>query len=330
MTSLTLSRRLLLGVLATSGLLPFSGVAHAQQWKAERPIRLIVPYPPGGSTDIIARLIAQSIGSKLGQPMIVDNRPGAAGAIGSQVAFTSPPDGHTLVIGATDTTTVYPYLHTKQIFKAEELVAVAPIGVIPFVLAARKDLEANTAAEVAALAQRKQLTYASWGSGSAAHLATVLFMRATGLPPESMLHVPYTGSAPAAQAVAAGQVDLLFAPVPLAAAQRGLMKNVALIHPKRVDALPDVPTLAEQGVSVKMEGEFWMGVLAPPKTPAHIVSVTATAFAEALANSDVKARMASLGVVPQGGLGPKEYEAFFSGEFAKWSKVIRESGIKPE
>lgn len=325
------NRRTALSALAagTLGCLPGTAPLAQSHWKADRPIRLIVPYPAGGSTDIIARVLSQAIGTKLGQPIVVENRPGAAGAIGSQAAYTSPGDGHTLVIGATDTTIAYPFLSAKQIYKPDELIAVAPIGIIPFVLAARPTLEVATAPEVIALAKRRELSYASWGSGSAAHLATALFMRSAGLPPESMLHVPYTGSAPAAQAVAAGQVDLLFAPVPLVAAQKGLMKNIALIHPRRVDALPEVATLSEQGVSVRMEGEFWMGVLAPPRTPDHIVATISSQFAEAIATPDVKTRMAQLSVVSQGPMSPKDYGAFFAAEFPKWGRIIRDAGIKP-
>jgi tripartite-type tricarboxylate transporter receptor subunit TctC len=323
----SMNRRWALGTLGAAVLASQTRIAAAEVWKAQRPIRLIVPYPAGGSTDIVARVLSQAIGDRLGQPIVVDNKSGAAGAIGSQIAYTAAPDGLTLIIGATDSHCIYPHVYTKPIFKAEEFVAVGPIGVIPFVLMARPDLEATTAPDVVKLAKQRQLTYASWGAGSASHLATVLFMRATGLPPESMLHVPFTGSAPAAQAVSAGQVDLIFAPVPLVAGQKGRMKAIALIHPHRVEALPEVPTLAEQGVKVKMDGEFWMGVLAPPKTPANIVETTAAVFADAVALPEVKTRLAGLGIVP-GTATPKEYAAFYQGEFARWGKVIKEAGIK--
>lgn len=323
-----LSRRQFGITLGAIALAPYAGIASGQSWKSDRPIRVIVPYPAGGSTDIVARVLAQAIGDKLGQPIVVDNRAGAAGAIGSQAAYTAAPDGHTLIIGATDTHCIYPHVYSKPLFKAEEFTAIGPIGVIPFVLMARSDLEANTALEVVALAKRRQLTFASWGAGSASHLATVLFMRATGLPAANMLHVPFTGSAPAAQAVSAGQVDLIFAPVPLVAAQKGRMKAIALIHPKRVAALSDVPTLAEQGVGVQMDGEFWMGVLAPPKTPAHIVEATAAAFAEAIASPSVRTRLDALGIAPQAPTTTTEYAKFYQGEFGRWGKVIREAAIK--
>lgn len=327
MTLTTPTRRQAAATWGAILLAPLAGPLHAQNWRAERPIRLIVPYPAGGSTDIVARVLSQAIGDKLGQPIVVDNRAGAAGAIGSQAAYTAAPDGHTLIIGATDSHCIYPHVYAKPIFKAEEFVPVGPIGVIPFVLMARPDLQASTAPEIVALARRKQLSYASWGAGSASHLATVLFMRATGLPPSTMLHVPFTGSAPAAQAVSASQVDLIFAPVPLVAAQKGRMKPVALIHPKRVDALPEVPTLVEQGVTVQMDGEFWMGVLAPPRTSAAVVDATAARLAEAIATPAVHARMESLGIVPQA-MPPAEYARFYQNEFARWGKVIREAGIR--
>ena len=312
------------GLFATS-----FGSAFAQQpWKAEKPIRLIVPYSAGGPTDIVARVLSQQIGMKLGQPIVVENRPGASGSIGAQAVYTAHPDGHTILIGATDTNCIYPHVYSKPIFKTEEFVAFSPVGVIPHVMMARPDFEVNNAKDVAALAKKKQLTYASWGAGSAGQLATVLFMRAMKLPPESMLHVPYSGAAPAAQAVMAGQVDLIFAPVPMVISQGSKLKPIALIHPKRVEAVPSIPTLAEQGVTVKMDGEFWMGMLAPPKTPEPIVSVLAARFNEAMASPEVKARLVALGVVPEPPVTPKEYAAFYANEIARWGKVIRDANIK--
>lgn len=323
-----INRRTFTTATAASLFMGHTGIRAQSTWKADRPIRLIVPYGAGGSTDIVARIIAQNVGDKLGQPIVVDNKPGVGGAVGSQIAYTAPGDGYTLIIGASDSHAVYPHVYSKPIFKAEEFVPVTPIGVIPFALMARPDLEANSAQEVVALAKRRQLTYASWGVGSAAHLSTVLFMRATGIPASAMLHVPFTGSAPAAQAVGASQVDLIVAPVPLVAAQRGKMKAIALIHPKRVDALPDIPTLAEQGVNVTMEAENWMGVLAPPKTPAAIVATIAARLNEAMATPEVKARWAALGIAPQPINTPTEYASFFHGEFRRWGKVISEAGVK--
>ncbi|WP_177225030.1 tripartite tricarboxylate transporter substrate-binding protein [Variovorax sp. 770b2] len=138
---------------------------------------------------------------------------------------------------------------------------------------ARPDLEASTEPEVAALARKRRLTYVSWDTGSAGHLATVMFMKTTGLPAESGLHVPYPGATLAAQAVLASQGDLIFASVPMVVAQGGRLKSIALIHPKRVEAVPNIPTLPEQGVKVNMEWQFWMGMLAPPSTPDAVVDV---------------------------------------------------------
>lgn len=327
MLNMPVSRRRLLCGAGAAFAGSWMGSAEAQQWKTDRPIRFIVPFPAGGSGDIVVRVLAQAMGNKLGGPIIVDNKAGAGGAIGLQAASVAAPDGHTLVLGGSDTLCIYSKLYSKPLFKAEDLVPVGPIGVIPFVLMARSDLPASTSQEVAALAKNKQLTYASYGTGSASHLSTVVFMRAVGLPVDSMLHVPFQGVAPAAQAVAAGQVDLFFAPVPVVASQRGRVKLVSVLSSKRVEAIAEVPTLAEQGVTVKLEGESWMGVMAPPKTPAAIVNSTAEVLAEAIALPETKTRLASLGIVPSTA-SPSQYAAFYNEEFNRWGKVIREANIK--
>lgn len=328
MTTSLVTRRHFIGSV-TAGLAVMHAPGFAQvAWKAEKPIRFIVPYAAGGPSDIVARALAQSIGDKLGQPIVVDNKPGVSGAVGSQLAYQAPPDGHTIIVGASDSHAVYPHVYAKPIFKADEFTPIGPIGVIPFVLMARQDLEANTAPEVIALAKKRQLTYASWGIGSAGHLSAILLMRATGLPTTTMLHVPYSGAAPAAQAVSAGQVELIVAPVPLVAAQRGKMKAIALIHPSRVEAVGDIPTLAEQGIKVQMDAENWMGVLAPPKTPAYIVNAFFTRLNEALATPEIKTRWAGLGIVPQQFATPTAYAEFYHGEFKRWGKVIQEAGVK--
>jgi tripartite-type tricarboxylate transporter receptor subunit TctC len=307
------------------------GTAFAEQkWQATKPIHLIVPYPPGGPTDIVARVLSQQIGSKLGQPIVVDNKPGASGSIGAQLAWMAAPDGHTLLIGASDTNCIYPHVYSKPIFKAEDFVAFAPVGSIPHVLMARPDFEGSTAKDVIAMAKKKQLTYSSWGTGSTGHLAMVIFARNAGLPAESLLHVPYQGAAPAAQAVLVSQVDLMFAPVPMVVAQGGKLKPIAVMMPKRVEAVPNIPTFDEQGVPMKTDADIWMGLMLPPKTPGPIVKAYAARFDEAMKSPEVQAKLSPLGIVPGPVPTPKEYAAWYEDQFKRWGKVIHEAGIRLE
>lgn len=324
-----IARRQFIGQFGALALTAPFGLAHADAgWKAQRPIRLIVPYSAGGPTDIIARVLSQQIGSKLGQPIVVDNKPGASGSIGAQLAWSAAPDGHTLFIGASDTNCIYPHVYAKPTFKAEEFVAFSPVGAIPHVLMARPDFEGATAKDVAAMARKKQLTYSSWGAGSTGHLAMVLFMRNMGLPKESLLHVPYQGAAPAAQAALAGQVDLIFAPVPMVVAQGGKLKAIAVMQPKRVEAIPNVQTFDEQGVAFKADADIWIGMMLPPKTPESIVNAFAARFNEAVAAPEVMKRLAALGIVTGPAPSPKDYAAWYGDQFVRWGKVIRDAGVK--
>ena len=307
---------------------PFGQTLAVTGWQASRPIRLVVPYSAGGPTDVVARLLAQQIGNKLGQPIVVDNRPGASGSIGARAAWTAPPDGHTLLIGASDTNCIYPHVYAKPSFKAEEFVAAAPVGFIPHVLMARPDFDARTAPEILNLSKKRKLTYASWGLGSTGSLAMVLFMRAVGIPMENMIHVPYPGAAPAAQAVLAGQVDLIFAPVPMVLSQGGRLKALAVMRDKRVEALANVPTFKEQGIRFDSDADIWVGMMLPPKTPQNIAAAVSAQFAAAIAAEPVQARLATLGISPQAAMSVSAYQSWYLSQYRQWGKVISEAGIK--
>jgi len=311
--------------LAVSAALP--AIGRAQEWKAAKPIRLIVPWTPGGASDILARLVATTVGEKLGQPIVVDNKPGANGSIGSQAAATAAPDGTTLVVAVTDSHSIYPHVFPKPVFVAKEQTPVAPLAVIPFCLLARADFPANSVKEFIALAKTRSISYASWGNASAPHTATLMLARSTGL--KDMLHVPYQGTAPAIQAVLAGQVDVVMGPVLMAVTNRPKLKALAVMTPQRVESLPDVPTFAEQGVAVRKDGEFWIGIFAPPKTPAHIVNALSQTFTQAVAQPAFTAKVAQLGMIPQIE-PPAQYAKFFQDDYEGWGKLVRETGIRIE
>lgn len=322
----TLTKRQTLWRLASTALFtisPLAAMAADVRWVAERPIKIVVPFPAGGGADVAARIVANAIGNKLGQPMIVENRGGAGGAIGSQVVQNAPADGYTLLVASADTHSIYPHVYTKPVFQVTEFVAVAPITRIAYVLMGRPELPARNASEVVALVKSSQISYASWGAGSAAHAAMGMFSAAIGMP--SMLHVPYAGSAPAAQALMAGQVDLMMMPMPLAVGNRSRLKVFGVSAQQRSEAMKDVPTLAEQGIPV--DAEFWIGLLAPKKTPSAALTAISARVAEAIADPEVQKKLRGLGMTPHQ-LSQPEFSNYVQNEYVRWGQVIKTAGIK--
>jgi tripartite-type tricarboxylate transporter receptor subunit TctC len=309
--------------LAAAGLnLPLAALAQGD-WVPDKPVKMVVPFPPGGGADVAARIVAQAVGNKLGQPLIIENRAGAGGAIGAQVVQAAPADGTTLLVASADTHSIYPHVYTKPRFAAQDFVAVAPITRIAYVLMGRPDLPAKNVQEVVALAKKGKLSYATWGAGSAAHAAMSLFMGVADLP--QLLHVPYTGSAPAAQALMAGQVDLMMVPMPLAVNSRSKLTVFGVSAQQRSDAMKDVPTLAEQGFPV--DAEFWIGVLAPPKTNPAAVATLSRRFQEAVADPEVQKKLRAQGMSPHQATQP-EYARYVADEYKRWGEVIQKAGIK--
>jgi tripartite-type tricarboxylate transporter receptor subunit TctC len=311
-------RGLARGMVWAAALVGLDAAAQSHGWVPDKPVRLIVPFPAGGGADVAARIVAQAVGGRLGQPMIVENRGGAGGAIGSQVVQVAPPDGCTLLVGSADTHSIYPHVYAKPLFQATEFVAVAPITRIAYVLMGRPDLPARSVADVVALSRKGQLSYASWGPGSAAHAAMSLFTGVAHLAP--MLHVPYTGAAPASQALMASQVDLMMVPMPLAVASRSKLSVFGVSAMQRSDALKDVPTLSEQGYAV--DAEFWIGLLAPAKTPQAIIDVLNRATVEVLDSAELKAKLQVQGAQPAP-MTAHAFADFIRSETLKWAQVVK-------
>jgi tripartite-type tricarboxylate transporter receptor subunit TctC len=297
--------------------------AQAQAWKPTRPIKFVVPFPPGGGGDVIARFVGQAVEKRIGQPVVIENRPGAGGAIGSEVVFNAPPDGYTVLLGTADAQSLYPHVYTKVRFRSLEFVTVAPITRMSYVLVARPDSQASDARQFLAAAKEHEMTYGSWGAGSAANAAMVMLLGAAGV--NKSVHVPYVGSAPAMQAVMASQIDAVFAPLPVAIANKGRVKLIGIGSDKRNEALPDVPTLKEQGFNVN--SDFWIGILAPPKTPAHIAQALAKPFEEAMRDPEVQAKLKAQGL-PLDLTPQKTYAAYVASEYERWGRVIKDAGIK--
>jgi tripartite-type tricarboxylate transporter receptor subunit TctC len=266
----------------------------------------------------------QAFGNRLGQPIVIENRGGANGAIGTELAFAAAPDGYTLLMSSADTYSMYPPLYPKARFNSQEFVAISPSAKVNFVIMGRPGLPAKTLPELIALARRAQLTYGTWGNGSGAHIAMSLFSSVANV---EMIHVPYQGAAPAAQAAIAGQVDLAMMPMHLAASYRGKLTPFGVAAASRVEGVTDIPTLTEQGTPVLADA--WVGVVAPPKTPALIAASLAKAFNDTMAEPDVSARLIALGLVPFIA-SRDEFASYLAKDYAFWGKTIRASGIKIE
>lgn len=320
------TRRDIVGLAAAMAAAMHLPLGHAQAgWTAKKPIQLLVPGQAGGNSDILARLIANAIGNGLGQPIVIDNKPGASGTLASGLLSKSAPDGHCLLAASSDTHTIYPQFFINPNFHPEGHVPVAIISFVPFALAARRDLEVKNLGDFIALAKSKQLSYSTWGIGTTGQAAMMLFMRSAGI--KDMLHVPFTGSAPAIQALMAGQVDAMMGAIPLISSSRSQLKPMAVMSRSRSPALSDIPTLEESGLVIHETKEFWVGIMAPPNTPADIVNVTAVQIQKAMEVPSVKARIQELGAIPRF-VGPEDFRKVIGNEFAQWEKITREAGVK--
>jgi tripartite-type tricarboxylate transporter receptor subunit TctC len=304
------------------------GGALAQNWP-NRPIRMIVPYTPGGYTDLMARLVGQKISDALGQPIIFENKPGANAIIGTDVVAKAAPDGYTFgtVIAAhAVNATLNPKLpyDTLKDFSYVSLMSVAPL-----IMIAHPSLPANNVQELIQLAKAKpgELNFASSGVGAAAHLTMEMFKSRTGI---DMVHIPYKGTAGALQDVIGGRINVMFDVVgPLMPQVRsGLAKSIVVTAKERIPAASDVPTMAEQGVPDFISGT-WAGIIAPAGTPKEIVDRVAAEAAKALADPALKDKLVEQGIVAVGST-PEEFRTFVAEEIVRWRKVITDAGIKME
>lgn len=298
---------------------------HAQTWPA-KPISLVVTYPAGGGADTMARLIAPKLGEALGQPVIVENKPGASGQIGASAVAKSTPDGYTLMLDASSFA-VNPGLFAKLPYDSDK--AFRPIGVIalfPNVLLANPAFGAKSVKDVvsAAKAKKNAVSYASSGNGSAQHLAGAMFESAAGV---DMLHVPYKGGAPALNDVIGGQVPLFFGNLAstLQHVKAGKLLPLAVTSGKRSPILPDVPTMAEAGVA-GYEVYEWNALFAPAGTPDAVIAKIAAALQKTLDSADVKARIAQLGGEPQTAK-PDVAQQFIRQQTTLWARLVKERGI---
>ncbi|MCX7685172.1 MAG: tripartite tricarboxylate transporter substrate binding protein [Acetobacteraceae bacterium] len=314
-----LSRRALLAAGATLAAAP--ALAFPDQ-----PVRLVVPWNAGGATDVVTRALAQAMTPLAGQPVIVENRPGANGAIGAQAVATARPDGHMLLVGSAETHAINPLVYSRLAYDPAAFTPVAGFAQGPFALVVRSGLGAETLADFLriARAQPGRLTYASWGVGSTSQLAAVRVIQAAGL---DLLHVPFTGAAPAYTALVAGQVDAMFMNAgPAESLSRdGRVRILGIGAAERVPLIPQVPTLREQGLDV--EAANWFGLLGPAGVPAAAVARLAAIVGEALRAPATIEGFRAQGILPAF-LGPEEMRRFLEADRERWGTVIRALNIR--
>lgn len=291
-------------------------------------VKILVPQAPGGASDSLSRIIAAKLGEKWGQPVVVDNRAGAGGNIGTAEAAKAPADGHTLLLGYVGTHVINPHLYKNLGWDpVKDFVPVATLAAVPFVAVVNVALPAKSTQELIALARREEgkLTYASAGNGSVNHLLGVLFSTAAGV---KMTHVPYKGAAPALTDTIGGQVTMSFTSLPSAVGhiKAGRLRGIAVTGPQRSESQPDIPTLAEAGLQ-GFDVNPWFGLLAPAGTPEAVVNQLNRDINEALQSADVRKRFADQGAVPLV-MSPAQFAAQVKGDLEKWEKVVRDSGAK--
>lgn len=295
----------------------------------EKPVRLIVPWPVGGGSDVVARVVAQPMGERLKQPMVVENRPGANGAIGSEVVARAAKDGYALVWVTADTHAINPHVYPKLAYDPRrDFAAVGMAGYFPYALVVNPTFPASSVAEFVAEAKKRpgKVTFASWGVGGSAHVAMEMFKQQGGF---DVLHVPFQGAAPAIQAVIGGQVDSMIVPISVADphARGGRVKMLGLAASKRFSGTPDLKTMAEQGVPVN--AGTWVGIMAPAGTPSDVLARLNRELNAVIDSPAVRDSLVKLNVDPST-MTVGEFKAFVDAEYERWGKTVRDAKIKAE
>jgi tripartite-type tricarboxylate transporter receptor subunit TctC len=326
----TSARRRLLGA-ATAALslgLAAAGPAQAQDYPS-KPVRLIVPFAPGGSADVFGRFIAQRLQAALGQNFIVDNRPGAGSVIGTDAVAKAAPDGYTLLVMSNTHTVNESLIPNKPFDLMRDFVGVAPLNYSDLVLVTKANLGAKSLAELLAMAKAKPgaLSYASSGPGTPYHMAGELFKAMSGT---YIVHIPYRGSAGARTDILGGQVDFMFDAIPTMTEhiKSGKVKGLATTGKARSAVLPDLPTVSEAGVK-DYEATIWLGVMAPKGTPPAVVNKLNAEIAKITGNADVRKAWAAQGTTAMT-MGVEEFNRYLAADITKWARIVKVSGAKAE
>lgn len=317
-------------ILTAGAALVLASFGVTAQTFPTKPIRLIVPYATGGAAGSVSHLLAERLGAAIGQPVLVDFRPGGGTIIGNDLVAKAAPDGYTLVLGTVTSHGILTSLNAKVPFDPEkDFAPITLIASLPFLLVVNQAVPATSVRELVALAKAKPgaLTFGSAGNATSNHLAGELFKTTAGI---EMVHVPYKGSAPAMTDLLGGQISMMFdlSPTALPQIAGGKVRALAITGAKRSAMAPDLPTMAEAGVS-GVEVVSWFGILAPARTPAGVVHLLNTEIVKVMQSPDVKAQMTKLGADAITST-PQEFAAYIASERGKWARVVREAGIKPE
>jgi tripartite-type tricarboxylate transporter receptor subunit TctC len=304
------------------------GGAHAQANYPNKPIRLIVPFPPGGGTDILSRLIANKLTETVGWQIVIDNRGGAGGNIGLQAAAQAAPDGYTMVMGQTSNLAINPSLYSKLPYDpVRDFIPVSLVSASPVALVVSQKSPYKTLGDFVAAAKAKpgQLTFGSPGSGTVAHLTGELFQRTAGI---KFVHIPYKGAAQALPDLLGGRIDIYSGSLETAMPhmKAGTIRALAITSQQRASAAPDVPTVSESGYK-GFEATTWFGILVAKGTPEAIVNRLTAEITKVLQLPDVKQRMGATGGLPVK-TGPKEFAALLKSDIQRWSRIVKESGAK--
>jgi len=323
-------RALLVSLLAALVLAPPALSQGASPGYPSRPLRLVIPWPPTGTVDILGRTLGQKLSEQLGQPVVVDNRAGANGIIGSDAAAKAPADGYTLLVDNITGHAINASLQSKLPFDSlRDFAHVSLLASVPDGIVALPSLPARNVRELIALAKAQpgKLTYASFGIGSSAHLAGELFKGMAGV---DLLHVPYKGGAPAIADLLAGQVSIYIPVLPsvVSLVKSDRLRLLAVTGARRSPAMPDVPTVAESGLP-GFEASNWFGLMLPAGAPAEAIARLNAETAKALQAPDVREKLGALGMEIQSS-SPQEFTALLKGEIEKWAKVVKTSGAKAD
>lgn len=327
-------RRCLRRTLLTTGL-AMAGLAAGALWTPaqaqtsypSKPIKLLVGFPPGGSNDIVARIIAPSLGTILGQQVVVENKPGASGTMGAGQVAKSPADGYTLMLSSASPLVIAPHLLGKMPFNVnQDFVAVGTVGQTPEAIAVGTSLPVKNFRELLELSKKQEITIASSGNGGLPHLTIELLKQASK---GRITHVPYKGAGPAVSDTLAGHVNAVTMDLPalIAFIRDGRLKALAVTSDTRVDFLPEVPTAQEQGLR-SFSAVNWLGIFAPAGTPQPVVDKLHAALAQVVADAHVRELLQRAAVVPQTSSSPQAFQAFIAKENERWGRLARESGAK--